>query len=405
MRHSYRFGDRKVNLNIIKLSPRVHVVVPRVVAPQSQAQVQARKEFPDGTVIILRNRRDHQVPQKFTDVYSAIRSRTLIRINYGGAHYPGEVDETRTMIEDARSNLKILTDRDQFEEFERSQVHLRLIELATGLEKKRNLWKETAFELIDVASDRTDALGRYNPGAKAVQVRHGMENLELRLMEIPEILSFLDQDEEALIREREAHISLCRQILGHYDRVLRAPLFKHPKRYTELGASGFDNWADKREAQVRHLTLAPFTKTRYHILMDMQAARTLASRDDWENVGKVFDRIKNSLMLRLIQPRLEEALLKVSAMVEIMKKDPEWGLEFANSRRHALGNFLLDYRYYIQQNVDESGFRRPVLKPFLKNLEKAANRLSWSGYDPKGVNIRRELNFAKRNLKSALKVL
>jgi hypothetical protein len=409
MKQSYRFNEggvyRKTTLNVIKLTPRVHVVLPRTLPPKSAGQVKARKDFPNGTVIILRGRGDQPVPQKFADVYSAIRSRTLARVNYGATPYPGEEDKTRTMIEEARSNLRILTDRDQFDLFERSQVHARLIELSAGLEKKRNMWKEAAYELIDAASDRTDMLCRHNPGVKAVQVRHGMENLELRLLEIPQILSFLNQDEEALIREREAHIALCRKVLSHYDRVLRAPLFQHPKRYTELGARGFNDWADKREAQVRHLKLAPFTKTRYHILMDMEVARVLASRHDWENVGKVFDRIKNSLMLRLIQPRLEEVLLKVSAMIEIMKNDPEWGLEFANERRHALGDFLNDYRYYIKLNVDESGFRRPVLKPFLTNLEKAARHISWSGHDPKGVKVRQELNSAKRNLKAALIVL
>lgn len=409
VKQSYRFqvdGEyRKVTLVVEKLTPRVHVVLPRTVSVQNKAQAQARKDFPDGTVIILRGRSNRLVPQKFNDVYSAIRSRTLIRINYGGTHYSGEVDQTRDMIEKARSNLKVLTDHDRLEDFERNQVHVRLLELAGELEKKRNLWKETAYEMIDAASDRTDILGRLNPGAKAVQIRNGMENLELRLMEIPQILSFLDQDEKAMIREREAHITLCKTILRNYDLVLRSPLFKNPRSHINVSPSGFTDWADKRVAQVRLLKLAPFTRTRRHILMDMRASRALASRNDWENVGKVFNRIKNSLMLRLVQPRLEETLLKVSAMIEIMKNDPEWGLEFANYRRHALGDFLLDYRYYIMHNVDESGFRRPVLKPFLKNLEKAAYRLSWSGRDNKGVRVRHELNSAKRNLKAALAVV
>lgn len=391
IKKEYVVRGKRRYLTVVKLTNRVMIVPPRQSRPANAAQRRHRKDFPDGSIIITRRDAGKLVPQLYKSVYDAVRSRLLTRMRYGATMAPGEEQQLVEMVWEARRNLDLLLGKDALEELERVQMQERLQELAQKLERSRNLWKEWAFVAMDAASDLFDSRGRFNPGAKAAQITAARKRLRMRVMEIPLILSFVTKDELALLEERDCHLEICRKILAKVEVIVESPVIKNPKKYEGQRSPQLNAWLDKRANELRCIRVLPFTKTRYHALRDIAIARKAGHEGNWVTAGRAFKRIASSLNLRLIQPRLEEVLIKIDAMIYIQNENTEWSRSFVPFTRQKLRIFLGDVRGYIGVTIDDQGFTKPVVRDLCADLDMAGKML-YTG----------ELQAARDHLKKAI---
>jgi len=365
-------GERKY-LTLLRLGERVYILPPRAGAPANAAQRQHRKDFPDGLVIVTRRKESgNRIPQFYRSIYDAIRARIMMRVRYGATMASGEEQDVVEMVMQARRNIELILGRGAADELDRQMVQERLRELAANLERSRNFWKETAFEMIDAASDMYDAMGRINPSAKAAQLTAGRKRLQLRVMEIPLILSFVSRDELLLIEQRDFHLRLCSELLHRFKLILASSLFREADKHIGWYSPDFEPWAEQRANELRSLVVLPFTKTRYHALQDIAQAREAAGLRDWSAVKRVFQRIERSLELRLVQPRIEEALIKLDGMIYIRDENTEWSHAFVDDNCKKLGAFFFELGNYMLQNISDRGFRKPVVRELAAGLDGAS---------------------------------
>jgi len=392
IKKEYSVRGKKVYLTVVELTNRVYIVPPRLSRPAGEAQRRHRRAFPDGTIVITRHGDDDKViPQFYKSVYDAVRSRLITRMRYGATMAPGEEQKVLDMVLEAKRNLDLLLGRGASEELEREQMQERIAELAQKLKRSRNLWKEWAYEAMDAASDLFDSRGRFNPGAKATQITAARKRLRMRVMEIPLILSFITKDELALLEERDRHLEICRKVLGKVEVILESPVIMHPKKYQGRCSPQFDPWLDERANELRCIRILPFTKTRYHALRDIAIARAAGRKGDWVKAGRAFHRIARSLELRLVQPRLEEVLIKIDAMIYVQNEDTKWSRSFVSDTRNKLRIFLGEVERHLKRNIDDRGFRKPVVKKLSADLDMAS-RMLYAG----------DLKTARADLKKAI---
>lgn len=389
---AFYFSGTRRYLTVGSLTDRVYIVLPRQTAPANESQRKLRREFPGGAIIIMRrDRNGNRVPQLYRSIHGAIRSRLMARVRYGAGTVPGESEHLVEVVWDAKRSLEMILGREAVDQFEKSMVQARLQEMASKLERSHNIWKQSAFEAIDAASDLHDSLGRNNPGAKAARISSGVHKLRMRVMEIPLILSFVTEDEVKLLEERFRHLLLCERLLKRLELVLASPIMQKPEKYRAKRSEKLDYWINDRVREFQGMNALPYTKARYHGLRDLAAVRRYGNEGDWLKAGRALRRIACSLELLLIQPRLEDSILKLNAMMYIQSESTKWSHAFIVDSRRKLGAFLSDLSEHALTGIDDSAFRKRVVPEIARLLKDAARRLRENG----------DLQLAKDALKKA----
>ena len=352
----------RVSVNVRNLgSDRLYVVLPRKRAPQNKAEKDFRKKLPDGAVLI--SRRDQDKPEKHVyqiykdGIYSAIRGRSRIRLKYGNEWHGGEVRDIVLNINSAALQLKNLLNYCRLSGAQKKKLKQCLEGLALLLQDKRNFFKERAFDFIDVSSEPEDTLGRVNPSAKCNQLATGMENLNFRLLEIPGIEEFISRDQIFLMRERDQHMFICKELYYQFHGILLRPAMKRPDRHNGENLPKLEAWIEKRIQGFANMNAAPFTKTRRHALRDLAAAREAARGRDYAKVRDNLRKVKNSLRFKEAQFYLEEIILKVALMLDELdlntnKRNMDWSM----GRSCDLGANMEDLRERLHKILDDRGF-------------------------------------------------
>lgn len=375
-----------VSLNVENIgSPRMLVVVPRQHEARDKQQKDFRKKLPDGAVLISKheeNNPEKRFYQIYKDgVYTAIRSRVLIQKQYGNRYDGGERGALHLNINSARMHLEALLHYRELSREQRDEVHVCLEELATLLELKRNLHKSVAHDFIELSAEPQDSLGRINPGVCCNQLSTGMKFLNFRLLEIPNIMKYIGRDEALLIMIRDKHLTSCQQLYWRLQAILDRPVLKKPKKNQVLTHPELDPWIMRRVMEVSAWNIGPFSKTRWNTLRDLNEARLVAAQGDYVSMAKIFRRVVHSLRFKIAQFWLEDAILKVSLVIESLKQNPDENTDYyAMNRAGDLGEEMKRLRKRFSLVLDDRGFRRRPkarLIQCLDDAERAIGALEW----------------------------
>ena len=389
---------KKVNVEKIG-SPRVLAVLPRKAAARNMGEKQFRKLFPDGAVLI--SRRDSSRPSRrfyqiYEDgVYTGIRSRTLIDARYGAVYTRGEMREILLSINSARLYLKNLLKYRRLSPEERVSLEALIAQLAEALEKKRNFHKENARDYFELSADPYDSLGRVNPSVMCNQLATGMKYLTFRLEEIPGIRRYIERDQIHLITARDQHLTLCKTLDYRICQALERPLMKAPRKYKGEPMPRLTQWLRCHIAEFQNITVAPFTRTRYHALRDMSKAFDLARAGDYAAVKSKLLVVRNSLRFKEAQFYLEEIIMKITLLSESLKADlSKRNRDWSVGRCQDIGNGIQRLRERFGHILCDRHFERRIKTPALKLLKQAEEEL-----------FVLKLELAKQTLKSASRLM
>jgi hypothetical protein len=392
-----RYGWVKLNcLDIV--SPRIKLIIPRKRKPVNQNERRFRAKFPDGAILISRH--DDQKPDRvfyqiYSSIYDALRSRFKIKFRYGEKQSYGEWRDLTLNINSARLYLKKLLNYSRLNEKDKKEIFVSLEKLSEKLENKRNIFKEIAHDYIELSSEPEDSLGRINPSVKCNQLATGMRYLNLRLMEIPEISKFINQDQVILMQELDRHLFLCKDLYYRFSQVLSHQTARDPKRFSEIKYEKLELWIKKKIQDFGKMRVIPFTKTRAHAIEDLGEALIYAKEGKIQNVFSIFRKIKNSLRFKEAQFYLEEIVTKLTFLQESVDVNPSSkNIDWVVSRSYDLNNDLDDLVGRLNRILDDRGFKyRPKAK-LLETIRNAEQQL-----------ISLKLEDAKELLKSASKLI
>ncbi|MBU0649355.1 hypothetical protein KJ969_04655 [Patescibacteria group bacterium] len=364
-----RYGWASLNVEELG-SSRLYAILPRQRAARNKAEKDFRKKFPDGAILI--SRRDPQNPDRRKyqihahGIFSAIRGRSRIRFKYGNEWHGGEVRDVTLNINSARLYLEMLLNYCRLSPRRQFDIQACLEQLAQSLERKRNLFKAEAHDFIELSSEPEDSLGRVNPSVMCNQLATGMKNLIFRLLEMPGISEFINRDQVHLIAARDQHLTLCKMLDYRFCQALERPLMKAPHEYTSEPMPRLLQWLRCNIAEFQNITVAPFTKTRYHALRDLAQAYDFARARDYAAAKARLLVVRNSLRFKEAQFHLEEIILKVTLILDELDVDKsKRNMDWSIGRSSDLGANIGDLRERLHKILDDRGFSfRPMNRLF-----------------------------------------
>jgi len=373
MRRRFAYKGRHYHVVVQRLSPRIYLVVSRGRKPQTPYERAARKAFPDGSIVVTRRQKGKIITQVHRSLFRAIRGRVNIARRYGRSDARGERAQMKEMLESGRATLKLILGR-RASELEEEIVTAKLEKIYLGLDGTRSFWKETAYEAVCAAMSPFDSLGRFNPGVRGNYLSTGTHGLEMRAVEIPQILPFIDFDLIVLMKERDRLLAICQEESAKYQQVLNSWIFRNPDADTAYLSKNFAGWVDKRERAIDPLVIMPFTRTAYHIKKDLAEAREFGAKSNWPAVERILKRIVASLKLRLFQPEIEKQVARLNMILEALKDKEDDRVNYlVIDWSHGVSSDIAVIRNEIRQNCSDRDFRNPVVRPLLTRLGNVSN--------------------------------